>query len=174
MTEMLNDVLIIGQLEVEKLEYKLTFFNLVEHSRQSPEQIQINLGYWCLIFFTSQYKFLTCCIDEKLLAHILTNLFSNAIQYFSDDGILKLNLVNEDRQTVFEIKDLKIGVFQGDIVCIIELFCHLLNGVDILVIALIMAISKKCVGIYKGKILITSISDICHKYCCMVPLKNKI
>ena len=69
MTEMLNDVLIIGQLEVGKLECRVTSFNLVEHRRQSPEQIQMNLDYQRLIFFTSQYKFLTCCIDEKLLAH---------------------------------------------------------------------------------------------------------
>ncbi|MDZ7952821.1 hypothetical protein [Nostoc sp. DedQUE09] len=108
MTEMLNDVLIIAQLEVEKLEYKPTSFNFVEHSRQSPEQIQMNLGYRCLIFFTRLYKFVTWCIDEKLLAHILTNLFLNAIKYFSDNGIFKFNLLSKDRQTVFEIKDLKI------------------------------------------------------------------
>ncbi|WP_414515477.1 hypothetical protein [Nostoc sp. PCC 9305] len=107
MTEMLNDVLIIGQLEVGKLECRATSFNLVEHSQQSPEQIQMNLGYRRLIFFTSQYKFVTCCIDEKLLAHILTNLFSNAIKYFSSDGIFKFNLLMRDRQTAFEVKNLQ-------------------------------------------------------------------
>ncbi|MDZ7994921.1 MAG: hypothetical protein RM022_018455 [Nostoc sp. EfeVER01] len=107
MTEMLNDVLIIGQLEVGKLECKATSFNLVEHSQQSPEQIQMNLGYRRLIFFTSQYKFVTCCIDEKLLVHILTNLFSNAIKYFSFDGIFKFNLLIQDRQTAFEVKNLQ-------------------------------------------------------------------
>ncbi|MDZ7964328.1 MAG: hypothetical protein RM368_05055 [Nostoc sp. DedSLP03] len=89
MTEMLNDVLIISQLEVGKLEYRPTYFNLLEYSRQSPEQIQMNLGYWRLIFFTSQYKFVTCCMDEKL-AHILNNLFSNYIKYFSDDSTFQV------------------------------------------------------------------------------------
>ncbi|MBN4005195.1 hypothetical protein [Nostoc sp. LPT] len=112
MTEILNDVLIIGQLEVGKLEYRPTSFNLVEHSRQSPEQIQMNLGYRRLIFFTSQYKSVTCCMDKKMLAHILTNLFSNAIKYLSDDSILNFNLLNLYRQIVFKIKDWKNGIFQ--------------------------------------------------------------
>ncbi|MEH2330980.1 hypothetical protein [Nostoc sp.] len=111
MTEMLNDVLIIGQLEVGKLEYRPTSFNLVEHSRQSPEQIQMNLGYRRLIFFTSQYKFVTCYIDEKLLVHILTNLFSNWIKSFSYDSIFKFNFLGRDKQAIFEIKDWQIGIY---------------------------------------------------------------
>ncbi|MDZ8259163.1 hypothetical protein [Nostoc sp. ChiQUE01b] len=125
MTEILNDVLIIGQLEVEKLEYKPTSFNLVEHSRQSPEQIQMNLDYRRLIFFTSQYRSVTCCIDEKLVAHILTKLFSNSIKYFSDDSIFKFNFLSQDRQAVFEIQDWQICIFQEDILCLFESFVTL-------------------------------------------------
>ncbi|MEH2125573.1 hypothetical protein [Nostoc sp.] len=147
MTEMLNDVLIIGQLEVGKLECRATSFNLVEHRKQSPEQIQMNLGYRRLIFFTRQYKFVTCCIDEKLLAHILTNLFSNAIKYLSSDGIFKFNLLIQDRQTAFELKDLQIRISQGYIVSLLESFYHTINGVDILAIVLRMAFLKKCVDI---------------------------
>ncbi|WP_158680322.1 hypothetical protein [Nostoc sp. 'Lobaria pulmonaria (5183) cyanobiont'] len=110
MTEMLNDVLIIAQLEVEKLEYKSISFNLVEHSRQLPEQIQMNLCYRRLIFFTTQYKFVTCCIDEKLLAYILTNLFSNSIKFFSDDSIFKFNLLSQYRQSLFKIPDWQIFI----------------------------------------------------------------
>ncbi|PHM08302.1 HAMP domain-containing histidine kinase [Nostoc sp. 'Peltigera malacea cyanobiont' DB3992] len=146
MTEMLNDVLIIGQLKVGKLECRPTSFNLVEHSQQSPEQIQINLGYRRLIFFISQYKFVTCCIDEKLLAHILTNLFSNAIKCLSSDSIFKFNLI-QDRQRAFEVKDLQIVIFQGCIVYLIELFYHPINGVNILASVLKMAFLKKCAGI---------------------------
>ncbi|MBN3881165.1 MULTISPECIES: hypothetical protein [unclassified Nostoc] len=159
MTEMFNDVLIIGQLKVEKLEYRATSCNLVEHNRQSPEKIQMNLGYRRLIFFTSQYKFVTCCINEKLLAYILTNLFSNTIKYFSDDGIFKFNFLSQDRQTVFEIKAFQISIFQEYIVDILESFYHTMNGVNILGTALKMTILKKCVDIYRGKIFITSIKS---------------
>ncbi|MBN3922177.1 hypothetical protein [Nostoc sp. NMS4] len=62
MTEMLNDVLIISKLAVGKLEHIPTSFNLVEHSRQSPEEVEMNLGYQHLIFFTSQYKSVTCLL----------------------------------------------------------------------------------------------------------------
>ncbi|MEH2180003.1 hypothetical protein [Nostoc sp.] len=132
MTEILNDVLIIGQLEVEKLEYKPTSFNLVEHNRQSPEQIQVNLGYRRLIFFISQYKFVTCCIDEKFMTYILTNLFSNSIKFFSDDSILKLNLLNQNRQPLFKIPDWQIFILQKSILDLLKLFDCTINGVRIL------------------------------------------
>ncbi|MBN3940337.1 hypothetical protein [Nostoc sp. NMS9] len=157
MTEILNDVLIIGQLEVGKLEYRPTSFNLVEHSRQSPEQIQMNLGYRRLIFFTSQYKFETCCIDEKLLAQILTNLFLNSIKSFSDDSIFKFNFLSQDRQAGFEIQEWQIFIFQEDIVDFIESFYHTINGINILNSRLKMAILKNCVDIYTVKIFITKI-----------------
>ncbi|MEH2177334.1 hypothetical protein [Nostoc sp.] len=155
MTEMLNDVLIIGQLEVGKLEYRAKSFNSFEHSRQLPEQIQMNLGYWRLIFFTSQYKFLTCCIDEKLLAYILTNLFSIYIKSFSDNSTFKLNSLSQDKQTVFEIKNWQICICQKDIVYLLKSFYQASNDVNILDARLKMAILKKCGDIYKVEIVIT-------------------
>ncbi|MEH2168228.1 MAG: hypothetical protein V7K41_16555 [Nostoc sp.] len=140
MTKMFNDVLIIGQLEVEKLEYGLTSFNLVEYSRQSPEQIQMNLGYRRLIFFTSQYKFVTCCIDEKLLAHILT-------KFFSDDSIFKFNLLSQDRQSLFEIQDGQVFICQEYLLYIFESFYRTINGVRILDTGLKMAVLQKSVDI---------------------------
>ncbi|MFN6479177.1 hypothetical protein [Nostoc sp. DedQUE07] len=168
MTEMLNDVLIIGQLEVGKLEYRPTYFNLVEYSRQLPEQIQMNLGYRRLIFFTSQYKFVTCCIDEKLLTHIWTNLFSIYIKSFFDDSTFKLNLLSQYRQTVFEIKDWQICIFQKNIVDILKSFYRASNGVNILNARLKMAILKDCGDIYKVKILNYKVCFFCNKYCWMV------
>ncbi|WP_448272094.1 hypothetical protein [Nostoc sp. DSM 114160] len=153
MTEMSNDVLIIGQLEVGKLEYRTTSFNLFEYSRQLPEQMQMNLGYRRLIFFISQYNFVTCCINEKLLAHILTNFFSSYIRFFSDDSTFKLNLLSQDRQIVFDIQDWQICIFPEDIVNIFKSFYQASNGVNILNARLKMAILKKCRDIYPFKIL---------------------
>lgn len=86
--------------------------------------------------------------------HISTNLFSNAIKYLSSDGIFKFNFLIQDRQTAFEVKDLQIGIFQGSIVYLLELFYHTINGVDILVGVLEMAFLKKCVDIYQVKYLL--------------------
>ncbi|MHC5739595.1 CBS domain-containing protein [Nostoc sp.] len=71
MTEIFNGVLIIGKSEAGKLEYKPTAFNLVEYCRQLLERVQMNLDYRRLISFTSQHQSVTCCMDEKLLEHIL-------------------------------------------------------------------------------------------------------
>ncbi|QMS90705.1 PAS domain-containing sensor histidine kinase [Nostoc edaphicum CCNP1411] len=126
MTEILNDVLIISKSEAGKLEYRPTFFNLVKYSRQILEKVQMNLGYRRLIYFTSQYKSVTCCMDEKLLERILTNLLSNAIKYSSDDSIVKFSLFCQHGQAVFEIQYWGIGISE-DITYLFESFDHASN-----------------------------------------------
>ncbi|MEH2046223.1 MAG: hypothetical protein V7L12_23685 [Nostoc sp.] len=86
----------------------------------------------------------------------MTNLFSNSIKSFSDDSIFKFNFLGQDKQAVFEIQDWQIGIFQEDILYLLESFCHTMNGVNILHTGLKMAILKKCINIYKIKRFMTN------------------
>ncbi|WP_084227011.1 ATP-binding protein [Nostoc sp. KVJ20] len=141
MSEILNDVLIIGKSEAGKLEYRPTSFNLVEYSRQLLEKVQMNLGYRRLIYFTSQYNSVTCCMDEKLLGRILTNLLSNAIKYSSDDSIVKFSLLCQHGQAVFEIQYWGIGIPE-DIPYLFESFNRASNIGNILSSELGIAVLK--------------------------------
>ncbi len=154
MTEILNDVLIIGKSEARKLEYRPTSFHLVESCRQLVEKVQINLSYRRLISFTSQYKSVTCGMHEKLLRHILTNWLSNAIKYSPDDRIVKFSLLHQYGQTVFKIQDWEIGLLEEDITCLFESFNCASNILGTgLRIAIVV---KNFVSIYKG--------NFCHKF----------
>ncbi|MBD2411589.1 hypothetical protein FACHB389_33150 [Nostoc calcicola FACHB-389] len=174
MTEMLNDVLVIGKAGTGKLEYGPTSFDLVKYCQQLLEEIQMNLNNQRLISFTSQYESMPCCMDEKLLGHILNNLLSNAIKYSPDDSIVKFSLSCQNGQALLEIQDWGIGIPEKDLPFLFESFHRGSNVGNILGTGLGMAIVKKCIEIHKGKIFVTSTVGLGTKFTVILSLNNKI
>lgn len=172
MTEMLNDVLVIGKVEAGKLEYRTTNFDLVEYCHQLVEEVQLNLSNQNLISFTSGYKSVPCCMDEKLLGHILSNLLSNAIKYSPDGSTSKFTLTCQDGQAVFEIQDRGIGIPEEDLPRLFESFHRARNVGNILGTGLGLAIVKNCVEIHKGEIYVVSRLGVGTKFTVILPLNN--
>jgi predicted transcriptional regulator len=157
-----------------KLEYRPTSFDLVKYCQQLLEEIQMNLNNQRLISFTSQYESMPCCMDEKLLGHILNNLLSNAIKYSPDDSIVKFSLSCQNGQALFEIQDWGIGIPEKDLPFLFESFHRASNVGNILGTGLGMAIVKKCIEIHKGKIFVTSTVGLGTKFTVILSLNNKI
>ncbi|MFN6513578.1 MAG: PAS domain S-box protein [Nostoc sp. CreGUA01] len=174
MTEMLNDVLVIGKAGTGKLEYRPTCFDLVKYCQQLVEEIQMNLNNQRLISFTSQYESMPCCMDEKLLGHIFNNLLSNAIKYSPDDSIIKFNLSCQNGQAVFEVQDWGIGIPEADLPFLFESFHRASNVGNILGTGLGMAIVKKCIDIHQGEIFVISTEGLGTKFTVFISLNNKI
>lgn len=172
MTEMLNDVLIIGKAEVGKLEYRPISFDLVEYCRQLVEEVELNLHNQRLISFSSQYKHIPCCMDDKLLAHILGNLLSNAIKYSLDDSTVQFTLTCQNGRAVFEIKDRGIGIPEEDQPRLFESFHRAKNVGTILGTGLGLSIVRKCVDIHQGQISVTSKLGVGTIFTVTLPLNN--
>ncbi|WP_193197676.1 PAS domain S-box protein [Nostoc sp. MG11] len=173
MTEMLNDVLVIGKAEAGKLEFRPASLDLVEYCRQLVEEVQLNQSNQHIIFFTSQYESIPCCMDEKLLGHILSNLLSNAIKYSPIGSTVKFTLTCEDMRAVFAIQDQGIGIPEEDLPRLFESFHRARNVGNILGTGLGLAIVKKCVDIHQGKITVTSKLGFTTTFIVTLPLKNQ-
>ncbi|MBD6617435.1 PAS domain S-box protein [Komarekiella sp. 'clone 1'] len=173
MTEMLNDVLVIGKAEAGKLEFRPTSLDLVEYCRQLVEEVQLNLSNQHIISFTSQYESVPCYMDEKLLGHILSNLLSNAIKYSPIGSTVKFTLTCEDLRAVFAIQDQGIGIPEEDLPRLFESFHRARNVGNILGTGLGLAIVKKCVDIHQGEITVTSKLGFTTKFIVTLPLKNQ-
>ena len=173
MTDMLNDVLIIGKAEAGKLEYRPKPLDLVEYCWQLVEEVQLNFGNQHMISFTSQYESLQCCMDEKLLGHILSNLLSNAIKYSPIGSNVKFTLAGEDGQAVIEIQDWGIGIPEEDLPRLFESFHRATNVGNILGTGLGLAIVKKCVDIHQGKIAVRSTLEFGTNFTVTLPLTNQ-
>jgi len=174
MTDMLNDVLVIGKAEAGKLDYSPTCFDLVEYCRYLLSEAQVNQDAMCVIAFTSQHKSMSCCMDNKLLGHILHNLLSNAIKYSPNDTRIEFSLDYEDEKAIFQIQDQGIGIPEEDLPRLFESFHRARNVGNILGTGLGLAIVKTCVDLHKGKIFVTSILGVGTVFTVILPLNNHI
>ncbi|MBD2566673.1 PAS domain S-box protein [Anabaena lutea] len=172
MTEMLNDILVIGKGEAGKLEYRPLLFDLVKYCRQLVEEVRLNLKSQHLVNFSSQYQSISCYMDEKLLGHILSNLLSNALKYSPDGSLVNFNLSCQEGQAVFEIQDQGIGIPEEDMPRLFESFHRARNVGNILGTGLGLAIVKKCVDIHQGTINVNTLLGVGSNFIVTLPLKK--
>lgn len=170
MTQMLNDVLVIGKADAGKLEFKPIALDLSKFCRElvqgMEEDIQNkkrqtphpNSGEKRIDFEEkppeNNLDHTNCIMDEKLLRQILTNLLANALKYSATT--VKFELAYEDTMAVFQIQDSGIGISPEDQLHIFEPF-HRGNNVENRPgTGLGLAIVKKCVELHNGYIGVES------------------
>jgi PAS domain S-box-containing protein len=156
MTELLNDILIIGRVEAGKLDFKPSSLDLAELCGNLLEELQLIIDSKHKLTFASQDEYIPACMDEKLLRHILTNLLSNAIKYSPKGGNIQLKLFCQDGAGVFQIQDEGIGIPKEDQPRLFESFHRAKNVGTIPGTGLGLAIVKRSVDLHGGQIAIAS------------------
>jgi PAS domain S-box-containing protein len=175
MTQMLNDVLIIGKAEAGKLNFNPAPLDLITYCQNIVEQVQLNARNQHTISFGSEFSSLPACMDEKLLGHILNNLLSNAIKYSPTGSTVTLTLTCEDNQSVFlAIQDMGIGIPSEDLPLLFESFHRATNVGNIQGTGLGLAIVKKCIDAHQGEITVISEIGVGTTFTVKLPLQNKI
>ena len=152
---LLNDVLLIGKAEADKLEFQPTPIELVKFCHDLVEAIQSTTNSHTITFCT-QEQFINACLDEKLLRQILSNLLSNAIKYSYQGGIIQFNLSREPEKIVVRIRDEGIGIPVIDQSKVFNAFHRASNVSNISGTGLGLAIVKKSVDLHNGSIDIES------------------
>jgi len=170
MTELLDEVLIIGKAEAGQLKCQPTFVVLEEFCRELVEEMHLSLGQQCPIVFTSTDEATDACMDENLLRHILGNLISNAAKYSPPTSTIHLNLVRDNDVVVFQIQDQGIGIPVEDQQRLFDSFYRATNVGTIPGTGLGLAIVKKCVDAHQGQISVTSQVDVGTTFIVTLPL----
>jgi PAS domain S-box-containing protein len=173
MTHLLDDVLLIGQAEMGKLEIKPTPLNLIEFCRYLIEEIQVSTDTHAIAFCSSG-QYTTACLDEKLLRHILINLLSNAIKYSPQGGTIHFELIGKQQQVIFRVQDEGIGIPAADQANLFESFHRASNVGTISGTGLGLAIVKKSVDLHGGKIAVTSAVGVGTTFTVTIPLHSQI
>lgn len=163
MTQLLDEVLLIGQAEAGKLKFEPKLIDLVpwcrdlvEGMRVVVEKAHMGKNYQHAIAFTNTGECTNAQMDEKLLEHILTNLLSNAIKYSPKGGTVQFDLLCTDIEAVFRITDRGIGIPEEDQQHLFESFSRASNVGTIQGTGLGLAIVKKAVDLHRGTICIQS------------------
>lgn len=159
MTELLNDVLLLGKADAGQLKLNLTQIDLCQFCRELVEEIslasqthQITFNTNCADAGVSKIA----CLDEKMLRHILHNLLSNAIKYSPESDRVVFDLYCQPQQAMFRVKDFGIGIPATEIDRLFDSFHRADNVGSIPGTGLGLPIVKRAVDMLGGTIEIDS------------------
>lgn len=174
MTQLLNDVLLIGKAESGKIEYNPTLLNLGKLCQDNTEEVQAIAGTKHILTFSSVGQSNDVFIDEKLLRHILNNLLTNAVKYSPEGGPVLFNLICDREAAVFSIQDRGIGIPPEDEEKLFESFHRGTNVSTIPGTGLGLAIVKKSVELHGGKITMKSEVGVGTTFTVTLPLNKQV
>jgi PAS domain S-box-containing protein len=170
MTQMLDDMLLLGKVEVGKWDFNPVWLNLVNFCHSVVEELQLGATREHKVIFTVEGEATDAYIDEKLLRHILSNLLSNAVKYspLGGDVYFFLKFLNKD--IIFQVQDRGIGIPKEDQKHLFEGFYRANNVGKISGTGLGLAIVKKAVELHKGKITVSSEVGVGTTFTVTIPI----
>ncbi len=154
MTSMLEDILVIGKAESERLEFRPAPLALgavceraVADAKAAAPGKSANRHDIVLEVAGAQAE---VRLDEKLLRHILDNLLANAMKYSPDGGRVMLSAGAAGGEVRFTVADSGIGMAAEDVPRVFEAFYRASNVGGISGTGLGLAIVKHCIDLHGG------------------------
>ncbi|MGB5959453.1 MAG: ATP-binding protein [Coleofasciculaceae cyanobacterium] len=172
LAELLNDVLLIGQVEAGKLEFNPERLDVVQFCSSLFEDLQLSARSEHTITFTCQVSQLEGYLDEKLLRHILSNLLSNAIKYSPTGSTVNFELVCQNDLAIFHVQDSGIGIPLEDQQHLFESFHRAKNVGNIPGTGLGLSIVKRSVDLHGGSITVESEVKVGTTFTVTIPLSK--
>ncbi len=151
LTQMLNDMMIVAEIEGQYLKYTPQQTNLVSLAKGIIDEFQlIDRGVHRLNFRTTLSE--TVESDPKLVRQILTNLISNAIKYSPSGTDIHIVLVQQDDKILLSVDDRGMGIPQESLPKLFEPFHRGTNVKHIKGTGLGLSIIKECVACFQGTV----------------------
>ncbi|NET08489.1 MAG: response regulator [Symploca sp. SIO2B6] len=157
MSQLLNDVILLGEVEAGTLEFNPSWLNLeglcseiIEEFQQSLDDDQHTIVLW------TQGESRNAKLDRNLLQHLLINLLSNAVKFSPQGGTINFDLICQQDQAIFRIEDQGIGIPLEAHNRVFESFYRASNTGTIKGTGLGLAIVKRCVDLHQGQIKVES------------------
>lgn len=176
MTKMLDDVLLIGKAEAQRLECNprpvdLSRFcaTLVREARMLSNSLQRASGE---ITFTSTGNCGLVMLDEGLLHQMLGNLLSNAVKYSPQGGVIEFKLDCMDDALEFSVSDTGIGMSSEDLPRVFETFYRASNVGNISGTGLGLAIVKRSAELHRGQVTVHSTLGVGTRFVVRLPRSN--
>lgn len=153
---LLNEVLLIGSLDAQKMQCQPTVTNLEQFCRELIESLQPNTSSQQPIQMICQGDCTQIRVDQTLLQQILSNLLSNAIKYSLSREPIQLRLSCQDDRVILQVQDQGIGIPAGELPHVFDVFYRCSNVDRIKGTGLGLTVVKKCVDIHQGEIRVDS------------------
>lgn len=169
MTQLLEDVLVIGRKDLEKIKLQPQPLNLESFCRGLISEIQTVFHQQQSIDFTYQAA-AEFNLDRKLLHYILSNLLSNACKYSPQDSSIDFAIKNTASEIIFTIRDRGLGIPPQDIPHLFNSFYRASNSEGFQGTGLGLAIAKQYTELHQGAIFVESELEIGTTFTLTIPL----
>jgi PAS domain S-box-containing protein len=170
MTQMIDDILVIGKIEAKRLEVRRIPIELVQFCRDLIAEIQSMTPQPLKLM--SRSKHLIAELDEQLLRSILSNILSNSIRYSPCDKAVYLKLFRHRGWVVFQVKDEGLGILPEDQPHLFDPFHRGRNVSNIPGTGLGLNIVKRFVDLHCGKIEVESKVGLGTTFTVRLPMQD--
>ncbi|MFN0315800.1 MAG: PAS domain S-box protein, partial [Burkholderiales bacterium] len=156
MSQMLEDILVIGRADAGRLEFNpepVDLKSLCERIAQEATKTTQTAHEVELQCTLKKKRYL---LDERLVRHVLHNLLINAIKYSPHSGRVCLRVMAEEASMKFIVEDQGIGIPLEDQAGLFTSFYRGANVGSIAGTGLGLAIVKKAVDLHGGSICVES------------------
>ena len=156
MTNLLEDVLLLGKAEAGKLSVNRVKCEVVQLCQALTGEIRQSDNHQHQLEFIASAPAINVYIDIKLLLQILTNLLSNAVKYSPVGSLVQFRVESDDQSVVFYVRDQGIGIPAGDRPHLFQSFHRASNVGTTPGSGLGLVIVKRCVDLLGGHIKVDS------------------
>ena len=159
MTVMLEDILIIGKSDAQKLDFNPVSLDIVSLIKEIIIEYQLSEPKSRTIIYNISTPIIMIPADKKWIKHVVNNLLSNAIKYSGEDKQIEISIKKEPTGISFSFKDYGVGISKEDIAMLFEPFYRGKNVGEISGTGLGLVILQKALDLHKGKIEVESEID---------------
>jgi PAS domain S-box-containing protein len=156
MAIMLDDILIIGKSDSQKLEFKAIEIDLVDLVKTIVTEYQLTQAEERDVIYKFSMDKIMLNADPKWIKHIVINLFSNAIKYSDSPASVGIDIRQEKNKVILSVSDQGIGISEKDQKILFEPFHRGENVGNISGTGLGLTVLEKAVLLHKGKIEVIS------------------
>lgn len=170
MTQLLEDVLLIGKAEAGQLQSEPKLIDLSNFCVSLITELQLGLGSQHTLVFSCPAGALNIFVDEKLLRQILSNLLSNAIKYSMPGRQVFCQLLVDSTHAIVQVQDEGIGIPPTDLPRVFNSFHRAKNVGTTPGTGLGLAIVKRCLDLLDGQIAVQSELGVGTTFTVRLPL----
>lgn len=172
LTNMMNDVLILGKTEAEKMPFKPESTDIVQFSMEFVEQSFLNREDGRTVNIAVKGSRRNVDLDQSLFTHILSNLLSNAFKYSPERGNPKLNISFREDDLILCVADDGIGIPEAEQDQLFHSFFRAENVMNVEGTGLGLVIVKQFTEMHQGSVSIKSKEGEGTEVCVVVPYKQ--
>ena len=172
LNNLMNDVLILGKVESQKATIRREKTKLIEWAKELIDNQFSNQKDGRTIEMSYEGKPQDVIIDNQMLSHVLSNLFSNALKYSENKPSPQFIMTYFEDKVVFKVQDFGIGIPEKDQEKLFQPFFRANNVASIQGTGIGLVVIKEFVTIHGGTVSVESIEHQGSTFTVVLPIEK--